>query len=111
MKAGTYYAKAVQWAIENGITAGTGDGTTFSPDDECNRAQVMAFLWRAMNKPSATASSAFTDVKDGAYYTAAVAWAVENAITSGTGNGTTFSPDTDCNRAQVVSFLYRCLAK
>lgn len=111
VKAGTYYSKAVQWAIENGITAGTGDGSTFSPDAPCTRAQVVTFLWRAMDKPEANTSASFTDVKTGDYYTAAVQWAVENTITAGTGDGSTFSPANDCARAQVVTFLWRCLAK
>lgn len=102
--AGAYYAKAVAWAVENGITTGTSD-TTFSPDAPCTRGQSMTFLYRA-RKGAANASTGFTDVPAGAYYAAPVAWAVENGITNGTGK-TTFSPDAPCTRAEIVTFLYR----
>ena len=102
--ADSYYAKAVAWAVENGITNGTGDGK-FSPDDTCTRAQGVTFLWRAAGKPVGTAGG-FSDVPAGSYYAGAVAWAVENGITNGTGNGR-FSPDAPCTRAQIVTFLYR----
>ena len=102
--AGSYYAKAVAWAVENGITNGTGN-SRFSPDDTCTRAQGVTFLWRAAGRPAGTAVG-FSDVPAGSYYAEAVAWAVENAITNGTGNGR-FSPDAPCTRAQIVTFLYR----
>ena len=102
--ASAYYAKAVAWAVENGITTGTSD-TTFSPDAPCTRGQSVTFLYRA-RKGAASASANFTDVPAGAYYAAPVAWAVENGITNGTGK-TTFSPDAPCTRAEIVTFLYR----
>ena len=102
--ASAYYAKAVAWAVENGITTGTSD-TTFSPDAPCTRGQSVTFLYRA-RKGAASASTIFTDVPAGAYYAAPVAWAVENDITNGTGK-TTFSPDVPCTRAEIVTFLYR----
>ena len=102
--ASAYYAKAVAWAVENGITDGTSE-TTFSPDAPCTRGQSMTFLYRA-RKGAASASTIFTDVPAGAYYAAPVAWAVENGITNGTGK-TTFSPDAPCTRAEIVTFLYR----
>ena len=102
--ANAYYAKAVAWAVENGITTGTSD-TTFSPDAPCTRGQSVTFLYRA-RKGAASASANFTDVPAGAYYAAPVAWAVENGITNGTGK-TTFSPDAPCTRAEIVTFLYR----
>ena len=108
---GAYYSKAVLWAVENGITDGTGDGTTFSPDLTCTRDQTVTFLWRAAGKPAVTADKSFTDVSADAWYATAVAWAVENGITDGTGDGTTFSPADDCTRAQIVTFLYRFFVK
>ena len=105
----SYYGKAVLWAVENGITNGTG-GDTFSPNAECTRAQIVTFLWRSEGKPVAYGSNPFVDVADGAYYEDAVMWAVSNEITNGTG-GNNFSPDVDCTRAQVVTFLYRCMGK
>ena len=109
VKAGDYYYDAVLWAVENGITSGTGDGSTFSPDQPCTRAQAVTFQWRAAKEPSVAGGSSFADVPAGQYYTDAVAWAVANSITSGTGNGTTFSPDDSCTRSQIVTFLYRQL--
>lgn len=106
---GQYYYKAVLWAVEHGITAGT-SATTFSPDATCTRGQIVSFLWRYEGKPAANASNPFTDVKPGAYYEPAVLWAVANGVTAGT-SATTFSPDATCTRAQVVSFLYRDLTK
>ena len=100
-----YYYDAVQWAVANGITAGTTE-TTFSPSATCTRAQAVSFLYRANNSPAASGSNSFTDLASGAYYTSAVQWAVANGITAGTSN-TTFSPDDNCTRAQIVSFLYR----
>lgn len=104
-----YYAKAVQWAVEQGITLGTGDNK-FSPDAECTRGQIVTFLWRSQGTDDAYAYNPFVDVADDAYYTEAVLWTVENDITNGTG-ATTFSPDADCTRGQIVTFLYRCLAE
>ena len=103
---GSYYYDAVLWAVENGITKGTSD-TTFSPNMTCSRAQIVAFLWRSEKSPAAGTANPFADVKSTAYYADAVLWAVENDITKGTTN-TTFSPDADCTRAQIVTFLWRC---
>ena len=107
--ADAYYYDAVLWAVENGITKGTGD-TTFSPNATCSRAQIVAFLWRSENMPAAGTVNSFTDVAADAYYADAVNWAVESGITSGT-TDTTFSPNSDCTRAQIVTFLYRCLGE
>ena len=104
--AGSYYYDAVLWAVENGITKGTSD-TTFSPNDTCTRAQIVSFLWRSEKTPAASSRNPFTDVKPGAYYLDAVLWAVESGITKGT-TAMTFSPDADCTRAQIVTFLWRC---
>lgn len=101
-----YYAPAVDWAVEQGITSGV-DRTHFAPDASCTRAQMVIFLWRAAGKPTpATAKNPFTDVKDDAYYHDAVLWAVEKGITLGTSK-TTFSPDATVTRGQSVTFLYR----
>lgn len=105
--AGSYYHSAVLWAIENGITKGTSD-TTFSPNADCTRAQIVTFLWRAEKSPAAGSSNPFTDVAAGAYYADAVLWAVKENITNGS-TPTTFSPDANCTRAQIVTFLYRCM--
>ena len=104
--ASAYYAKAVAWAVENGITTGTGDGI-FSPDAVCTRAQAVTFLWRYEKAPVASRSNPFTDVAADSYYADAVLWAVKEDITKGTTN-TTFSPGADCTRAQIVTFLWRC---
>ena len=103
---GDYFYQAVLWAVENGITMGT-SATTFSPDATVTRAQVVTFLWRVNGQPAAW-NSGFTDVSADAYYAKAVAWAVQNGITTGTGFGV-FSPDAACTRAQIVTFLYRYL--
>ena len=103
---GDYFYQAVLWAVENGITMGT-SATTFSPDATVTRAQVVTFLWRANGQPAAW-NSGFTDVSADAYYAKAVAWAVQNGITTGTGFGV-FSADAACTRAQIVTFLYRYL--
>ena len=103
---GSYYYDAVLWAVENGITKGTSD-TTFNPNDTCTRAQIVSFLWRSEKTPVASSRNLFTDVKPGAYYLDAVLWAVESGITKGT-TATKFSPDADCTRAQIVTFLWRC---
>lgn len=107
VNASSYYAKAVRWALENGITSGT-SATTFDPNAVCTRAQVVTFLMRALDGRS-YGSAGFADVAASSYYADAVAWAVANGITDGTG-ATTFSPDTQCNRAQIVTFLYRAVA-
>ena len=104
--ADSYYYNAVLWAVENGITSGTSD-TTFSPDAVCTRAQIVTFLWNSENSPAAGSSNPFTDVAADTYYTDAVLWAAKEDITKGTGS-TTFDPDMDCTRAQVVTFLWRC---
>ena len=104
--AGSYYYDAVLWAVENGIAKGTSD-TTFSPNMTCTRAQIVAFLWRSEKSPAAGTANPFADVKSTAYYADAVLWAVKENITKGTTN-TTFSPDADCTRAQIVTFLWRC---
>ena len=103
--AGTYYYDAVLWAVENGITSGT-SATTFAPDAVCTRAQIVTFLWRSQSTPSADILNPFADVAVDAYYNKPVLWAVENGITAGT-SATTFSPNADCTRAQIVTFLYR----
>ena len=103
---GSYYYDAVLWAVENGITKGTSD-TTFTPNMTCTRAQIVAFLWRSEKSPAAGTANPFADVKSTAYYADAVLWAVKENITKGTTN-TTFSPDADCTRAQIVTFLWRC---
>ena len=102
---GSYYYDAVLWAVENCITMGTSD-TTFSPNMTCSRAQIVAFLWRSEKSPAAGTANPFADVKSDAYYANAVLWAVKENITKGTTN-TTFSPNADCTRAQIVTFLYR----
>ena len=109
VKESDYFYKAVLWAYEKGITTGI-DAIHFAPTGNCNRAQVVTFLWRAMGKPDSNAEVTFTDVKTGEFYTTAVAWAVENNITNGMGDGT-FGVNGTCNRAQVVTFLYRALNK
>ena len=106
VKAGSYYYDAVLWAVENGITKGTSD-TMFSPDATCSRAQIVTFLWRSQKSPAAGTANPFTDVKASAYYADAVLWAVKEDVTKGTTN-TTFSPDANCTRAQIVTFIWRC---
>ena len=106
--AGSYYEKAVAWAIENGITTGTADGR-FAPDATCTRAQGMTFLFRA-SKASADGAPAFSDVAADAYYAEAVKWATDNGITNGT-TSSTFSPAGGCTRAQIVTFLWRLYAE
>lgn len=101
-----YYYEAVKWAAKNSITGGVGNGL-FAPDAPCTRAQIVTFLWRAAGSPAPkNTGTAFGDVKLGSFYEQAVAWAVENGITGGTGEGM-FSPDATCTRAQSVTFLYR----
>ena len=105
VKVGDYFYDAVLWAAEKGITSGT-DATHFSPNAACTRAQIVTFLWRAAGSPEPKGTGSFADVPADSYYTKAVAWAVENGITGGTGDGK-FSPDATCTRAQAVTFLYR----
>ena len=105
----SYYAKAVAWAVENGITTGTGDGK-FSPNAPCTRAQSVTFLYRASGSPAVSDSAVFADVEANAFYADAVAWAVANGVTNGT-TSSTFSPDNGCTRAQIVTFLYRAFNK
>ena len=102
--ASAYYAKAVAWAIENGITNGMTE-TTFAPNATCTRGQSVTFLYRAL-KGTASGSANFTDVKSDTFYADAINWAVANNVTNGTSN-TTFSPNADCTRAEIVTFLYR----
>ena len=106
VKVGSYYYDAVLWAVENGITKGTSE-TMFSPDATCSRAQIVTFLWRSQKSPAAGTANPFTDVKASAYYADAVLWAVKEDVTKGTPN-TTFSPDANCTRAQIVTFIWRC---
>ena len=106
---GSYYYDAVLWAVEKGITKGTSE-TTFSPNLNCNRAQIVTFLWRSEKSPAAGTVNPFADVKTDAYYADAVLWAVKEGVTKGTSE-TTFSPDADCTRAQIVTFIWRALAE
>lgn len=105
VKSGAFYFDAVQWAVENGITNGTGKNT-FSPNDVCSRYQIVMFLWRAAGQPEAKAAVSFADVKPGDIFYEAVQWAVERGITKGT-SSTSFSPFAPCTRGQIVTFLYR----
>ena len=107
VKAGSYYETAVLWAVENGITKGT-TATTFSPEQNCSRAQIVTFLWRSEKSPAAGTVNPFNDVKASAYYADAVLWAVKKDVTKGT-TATTFSPNDNCTRAQIVTFLYRAM--
>ena len=105
VKAGSYYETAVLWAVEQGITKGTSD-TMFSPDATCTRAQIVTFLWRSQKSPAAGMANPFADVAADTYYIDAVLWAVKHNITVGT-TFSIFSPDEECTRAQIVTFLYR----
>ena len=105
VKSGAFYFDAVQWAVENGITNGTGKNT-FSPNNVCSRYQIVMFLWRAAGQPEAKAAVSFADVKPGDIFYEAVQWAVERGITKGT-SSTSFSPYAPCTRGQIVTFLYR----
>lgn len=108
VKSGDYFYKAVLWAVEEGITNGTGAGV-FSPNADCTRGQVATFLWRSMGEPAPNSQShSFTDIKKGEYYYDAVLWAVEHGVTNGT-SPTTFAPGSPCTRGQIVTFLYRAL--
>ena len=110
---GSYYHDAVLWAVENGITKGTTD-TTFSPNAKCTRAQIVTFLYRSVQaqggglKGQWMFQNPFTDVSLDSYYGEAVMWAVANGVTGGT-TATTFSPNSNCTRAQIVTFLYRSM--
>ena len=109
VSADAYYAKAVQWAYEQGITGGT-SATTFSPDETCTRGQMATFLWRDAGSPAVSGEGApFVDVSNDAYHATAVDWAYEEGITGGT-SATTYSPNDPCTRGQMVTFLYRYLA-
>lgn len=105
VKPGAFYFDAVQWAVKNGITNGTGKNT-FSPNNVCSRYQIVMFLWRAAGQPEAKAAVSFADVKPGDIFYEAVQWAVERGITKGT-SSTSFSPFAPCTRGQIVTFLYR----
>ena len=106
VKEGAYYYDAVLWAVEKEVTNGT-SATTFSPDQGCTRGQVVTFLWRFAGEPEVKdVTNPFTDVAEGVYYTPAVLWAVSEEVTNGT-SPTTFSPDDVCQRAHVITFLYR----
>ena len=106
--ADAYFADAVKWAVDKGITNGLSD-TMFGPYESCTRAQIVTFLWRAAGSPEPKGTAAgMTDVVSGSYYEKAVAWAIENGITTGT-TTSTFSPDATCTRAQAVTFLARAL--
>ena len=106
---GSWYYDAVLWAVEQGITSGT-SATTFAPDLNCTRAQIVTFLWRTAGSPAVSGSAAFDDVAADAYYAQAVKWAEADGITSGIGDGL-FGSDNDCTRAQIVTFIYRYMEK
>ena len=108
VSANAYYTDAVEWAVSKGITSGT-SATTFSPDATVNCGQTVTFLWRANGSPVVDYAMSFTDVDANAYYAGAVRWAVSEGITSGT-SGNSFSPNADCTRAQIVTFLYQDMA-
>ena len=107
--ADAFYAKAVAWAVENGITGGTGD-SKFSPDATCTRAQAVTFLYRASGSPAVSGKAEFSDVSSTAFYAEAVAWAAKKGITTGIGGGL-FGSDNDCTRGQIVTFLWRAMAE
>lgn len=106
--ADSYYYDAVLWAVEQGITSGTG-AATFSPDATCTRAQAVTFLYRYEKSPAVSGTNDFADVSAGTYYADAVQWAVDKNVTTGTG-AAAFSPDATCTRGQIVTFLYRDMA-
>lgn len=101
----SYYYNAVLWAVENNITKGT-DANTFSPEMTCTRAQIVTFLWRTHGSPASNGTNPFTDLNVNEYYNDAVLWAVQNGITEGVSE-TSFAPDMNCTRGQIVTFLYR----
>ena len=104
--ADAYYAKAVAWAVENGVAKGVSE-TAFAPDAACTRAQIVTFLWRAQQSPASGGENPFADVPAAAYYYNAVLWAVENDVAKGVSE-TAFAPDDNCTRAQIVTLIYRC---
>ena len=104
--ADAYYAKAVAWAVENGVAKGVSE-TAFAPDTGCTRAQIVTFLWRAQQSPASGGKNPFTDVPAAAYYYNAVLWAVENDVAKGVSE-TAFAPNNNCTRAQIVTLIYRC---
>ena len=104
--ADAYYAKAVAWAVENGVAKGVSE-TAFAPDTSCTRAQIVTFLWRAQKSPTADGENPFADVSAAAYYYNAVLWAVENDVAKGVSE-TAFAPNDNCTRAQIVTLIYRC---
>ena len=108
VKASDYYYDAVLWAAQNGITSGT-DAEHFSPNQPCTRAQIVTFLWRAAGSPVVNYAMNMSDVPEGSYYAEAVRWALSEGITTGTTENT-FSPDSECTRAQAVAFLFRYAA-
>ena len=103
---GSYYYKSVLWAVENNITSGT-SATTFSPDDNCTRAQIITLLWKSLKSPVVDTPNPFTDVTERDYYYNAVRWAFENNLLTGIAAATTFSPHSGCTRAEMVTFLER----
>ena len=105
VSASAYYCEAVKWAVENGITGGTGGGL-FAPNQPCTRAQIVTFLWRTAGSPEPRNTGSFSDIPSGSCYAKAVAWAIENGITTGFSNGS-FYPDAACTRAQGMAFLFR----
>ena len=107
VKAGSFYYDAVLWAVENGITKGTSE-TTFEPEAYCTRAQIVTLIWRAQKSPAAGTDNPFNDVKAGSFYETAVLWAVKAGVTKGT-SATTFEPEGICTRAQIVTFIWRCM--
>lgn len=104
--ADAYYAKAVAWAVENGVAKGVSE-TAFAPDAACTRAQIVTFLWRAQQSPASSGENPFADVPADAYYAQAVAWAVANDVAKGVSE-TAFAPNDHCTRAQIVTLIYRC---
>jgi len=104
--ADAYYAKAVAWAVENGVAKGVGE-TAFAPNAACTRAQIVTFLWRAQQSPASGGENPFADVSAAAYYYNAVLWAVENDVAKGVSE-TAFAPNDNCTRAQIVTLIYRC---
>lgn len=104
--ADAYYAKAVAWAVENGVAKGVSE-TAFAPNAACTRAQIVTFLWRAQQSPASGGENPFADVSAAAYYYNAVLWAVENDVAKGVSE-TAFAPDDNCTRAQIVTLIYRC---
>lgn len=109
VKAGDYFAEAVQWAVDAGVTSGT-SATTFSPEQTCTRGQVVTFLWRMYGMEAADMENPFQDMDQQDYFYQAALWAYENGITSGT-SATTFSPDQTCSRGEIVTFLWRAAGK